>query len=78
MNIEGHRSAMIKTVNKFLTMRNNWGAWMPACIGHVYNEFAGFNSNNFQVPQHSSYTPSKAIGAWYNNEKDEFNYRHID
>ncbi len=51
---------------------------MPACVDHVYSAYGAFYNKEYRVPQKSTWSLSQSLGAWVNDEQDEFNYRHVD
>ena len=44
------REETLLLIYQTLSKRKDWGAWMPACINHVYNTWQAYNSVNYEIP----------------------------
>lgn len=69
---------MVAKIQKILSERKDWGAWLTACVDHVYDEGGAFNHPDYNVPMRSGYTSMKALSDWIKGAQDPYNYRHID
>lgn len=50
-----------------MAVNKKWGAWIPACAGHVACIQKIYNSNNFEVPMESGNQLTTVIEKWFND-----------